>query len=321
MNANAIRVLFRYNQWAYDRLWESARTLDNDQFTRDTGYSVGSVRDHLIHLASVDARWWARVRGNPVPKHLDPFEYGTLDAAATAWDVVYRDIEHALDNLTDDHVTTDISYTARGGDHTDPAWKILLHMLNHGTDHRAQVLYALHKLGAPTFEQDFIYYLRDEQPPRQKVKVQVGVMKALFEYDSYATARIISESLAGLSESQLDHDFGYSHGSIRRQVEHLLKSSHYWLARAFQKQISNDAAAMLGAGSRLMNELNDADLLDPIDYVTGGGLYTANIRWEMLWHLINHGTDHRAQLLAFLHGIGAETLEQDYIIYVWDYEL
>jgi uncharacterized damage-inducible protein DinB len=36
---------------------------------------------------------------------------------------------------------------------------VLLHVANHGTDHRAQLLRALHDFGAPTFDQDLILYL------------------------------------------------------------------------------------------------------------------------------------------------------------------
>ena len=39
-----------------------------------------------------------------------------------------------------------------------PAWQVLLHIVNHGTDHRSQVLRALTDLGAPAFDQDFIIH-------------------------------------------------------------------------------------------------------------------------------------------------------------------
>ena len=39
-----------------------------------------------------------------------------------------------------------------------PAWQVLVHLVNHGTDHRAQMLRILHDLGAPTFDQDFVLY-------------------------------------------------------------------------------------------------------------------------------------------------------------------
>jgi uncharacterized damage-inducible protein DinB len=38
-------------------------------------------------------------------------------------------------------------------------WQVLMQLVNHGTDHRATILQALHALEAPTFEQDFILWL------------------------------------------------------------------------------------------------------------------------------------------------------------------
>ncbi|MCE7948301.1 MAG: hypothetical protein DYG88_12830 [Chloroflexi bacterium CFX4] len=36
----------------------------------------------------------------------------------------------------------------------------------------------------------------------------------------------------------------------------------------------------------------------------------------MLLHLFNHGTDHRAQTLAMLHTLGAETVDQNRIAFL-----
>jgi uncharacterized damage-inducible protein DinB len=42
------------------------------------------------------------------------------------------------------------------------------------------------------------------------------------------------------------------------------------------------------------------------------------IVWQVLLHVANHGTDHRAQILRSLNDIGLETPPQDYIFYVYD---
>ena len=41
------------------------------------------------------------------------------------------------------------------------------------------------------------------------------------------------------------------------------------------------------------------------------------IVWQVLLHVANHATDHRAQLLRVLHDLGVETTYQDYIFYVY----
>lgn len=40
--------------------------------------------------------------------------------------------------------------------------------------------------------------------------------------------------------------------------------------------------------------------------------------WQVLLHVVNHGTDHRAQLLRLLNDLGVKTTSQDYIFYVYE---
>ena len=42
------------------------------------------------------------------------------------------------------------------------------------------------------------------------------------------------------------------------------------------------------------------------------------ILWQVLLHVVNHGTDHRAQILRLLNDLGVKTESQDYIFYVYD---
>jgi uncharacterized damage-inducible protein DinB len=43
--------------------------------------------------------------------------------------------------------------------------------------------------------------------------------------------------------------------------------------------------------------------------------------WQVLIHVVNHGTDHRAQILRILHDFGLKTTSQDFIFYVYDRSL
>jgi uncharacterized damage-inducible protein DinB len=44
-----------------------------------------------------------------------------------------------------------------------PQWQILLHLVNHGTDHRATVLQQLNELGVKTFPQDLVMWLWERE--------------------------------------------------------------------------------------------------------------------------------------------------------------
>jgi uncharacterized damage-inducible protein DinB len=45
------------------------------------------------------------------------------------------------------------------------------------------------------------------------------------------------------------------------------------------------------------------------------------LTWQVLLHVANHATDHRAQILRALHELGVKTIYQDYIFYVYEHLL
>jgi uncharacterized damage-inducible protein DinB len=45
------------------------------------------------------------------------------------------------------------------------------------------------------------------------------------------------------------------------------------------------------------------------------------ILWQVLVHIVNHGTDHRAQLLRLLNDLGVNTESQDYVFYAYEHPL
>jgi uncharacterized damage-inducible protein DinB len=166
MDIDQIRDLYDYHYALHRKLWGCIDYLTDEQFTQPIPYSIGAVRNHMIHLASVDQRWIARVAGTPLPDRLSYDDYPTQAAARARWDEVeVRVLDVVMNQITDADlarvieypihraVTPDRTFTA-----TSAVWQILVHIVNHGTDHRAQVLRLLHDFGAPTLEQDMMIY-------------------------------------------------------------------------------------------------------------------------------------------------------------------
>ncbi len=42
-------------------------------------------------------------------------------------------------------------------------WQAMMQVINHSTDHRAQTLAGLHRLGAPTVAQDYVYFVVEQK--------------------------------------------------------------------------------------------------------------------------------------------------------------
>ena len=45
------------------------------------------------------------------------------------------------------------------------------------------------------------------------------------------------------------------------------------------------------------------------------------VLWQVLIHVVNHATDHRAQVLRVLNDLGLKTTYQDYIFYAYGHSL
>ena len=161
MMQTMIRVLFGYNQWAYERVWTCLLTLDEAQFTQPFDYSIGSVRNQIVHVMSVDNRWLHRVADQPVPAHFRPEDFASPAAVRAQWEPLAAAQRAIVDGLSAAQLSERIGYDMPkyGGLKQTARWEILAHVVNHGTDHRAQILSLLGQMGAPTVEQDLIYYV------------------------------------------------------------------------------------------------------------------------------------------------------------------
>ena len=161
MNAAYFRTLYTYNRWAHERVWNCIMQLDDEQFTRELGYSFGSVRNQVVHVMNGDRRWLARIRGEAPPDFLAFEAYPTRAAARERWTIIEDEVFAYVEKLDDAALLQemDFDFPQRGGVKRNAVWQVLTQIINHGTDHRAQILGMLHQLGAPTVEQDFIHYL------------------------------------------------------------------------------------------------------------------------------------------------------------------
>ena len=150
-----VQTLFDYHYGLYDRVWDSIMTLSDAQFVQAIDYSHGSVRDQMVHVATTDISWLKGLQGDPAAREftLAPADYPTRDSARVLWDETAQQVKAFVAGL--DEAALETQPPGMGG----PMWQVLAHVVNHGTDHRAQILRALHDLGAPTFAQDMVLYL------------------------------------------------------------------------------------------------------------------------------------------------------------------
>ena len=160
MNANAFRHFYNYHFAENRKIWDSyIAPLSYGQFTQDVSYSHGSVRDQTVHLMNVDEAWFSGLRGIEDLESYHPAAFDDREIIRAHWDGVEQNMRDFLEKLQDEMLFQ--KPFADGEDKDLILWQVLLHVANHGTDHRAQLLRLLNDLGVKTTSQDYIFYVYD----------------------------------------------------------------------------------------------------------------------------------------------------------------
>ncbi|MBZ0294232.1 MAG: DinB family protein [Anaerolineae bacterium] len=160
MNADALRHFYDYHFTENRKIWNDyILPLSQEQFTQTVNYSHGSVPNQIVHLMSVDDTWFSPLRGVDIPEPLDPAAFDDRKAIRAYWDRVEQHMRDYLAGLQD--AMLDEKPFTEEEDQDLILWQVLLHVVNHGTDHRAQILRLLNDLGVKTGPQDYIFYVYD----------------------------------------------------------------------------------------------------------------------------------------------------------------
>jgi uncharacterized damage-inducible protein DinB len=143
-------------------------------------------------------------------------------------------------------------------------------------------------------------------------------IRMLIEYNYWARDRMLA-SAEQLSPEQLSRNLGSSFGSVLGTLLHMQSAEWVWYhrwhgesptTRADQTHLRTvdavrDAWAPLERDVRAFVEgLGSAGLARVIDYRTLDGQPGSSAYWQMIVHVVNHGSYHRGQVATMLRQLG-----------------
>ena len=103
MNADAFRHFYDYHFAENRKIWDTYITpLSQEQFLQPSTYSVGSVRNQIVHLMTVDNNWFSELRGIEYSKWLNFDDLNDRSSIRAQWDIVEQNIRAYLASLRDD---------------------------------------------------------------------------------------------------------------------------------------------------------------------------------------------------------------------------
>jgi uncharacterized damage-inducible protein DinB len=160
VSVDTLRLQLDYSAWASQRLLDAAAKLSPEELTRDFKTADKCVLDTLAHVYAVDRIWLARVLSEPRATFIDP-EDRDLTLLQTEWPALQQRWKLWLRDFSDADVERKILYhDTRGNPYVQPAWQIILHLVNHGTHHRGQISGFLRAMGHTPPPLDMIAYYR-----------------------------------------------------------------------------------------------------------------------------------------------------------------
>ena len=132
--------LFAYATWADRIMLSAARTVPENEYYRDRGFSAGSIHKLLVHQMSSQRVWLSRWQGNPPTRMQDETDHPTRELLVDRWPALHRELLNFVAAQTPQSLAT-VLHTRRtnGEPFSLPLGDMLLHVADHCTYHRGQL--------------------------------------------------------------------------------------------------------------------------------------------------------------------------------------
>ena len=160
MNKQDIALLYKYNQWANARILTAAASVTQEQYLAPAPFPHGGLRGTLVHALSAEWIWRTRWEGSSPTSLLKAEDFPTFEALRTRWLDEEKQLMDFINAVTDERLnhTFDYKNTSRKP-LTKVLWQAMAHLVNHGTQHRAEAAAILTDLGHSPGDLDLIYFL------------------------------------------------------------------------------------------------------------------------------------------------------------------
>jgi uncharacterized damage-inducible protein DinB len=162
MKTEDLMTLYDYNYWATETLLNKTHHISRGQFAANTGFCFGGIRGTLVHILSAEWIWRMRCQEGVSPdKMIEESSVPDLASLQTRMSEEKTEMRGYVESLSEDDLNQVIAYkNTKGVDLQNTLWHILVHVVNHGTQHRSEIAEMLTRYERSPGDIDFIIYLR-----------------------------------------------------------------------------------------------------------------------------------------------------------------
>lgn len=163
MNTKDIQLLYKYNSWANTRILNTASKVTQEQFTAPSSHPHNDLRHTLTHTLFAEWLWRNRWMGQSQPVPFLSEDFLNFTALKARWVEEDKALDEFVASLTDEKLNSTFQYkTIKGIAYENILWQVMVHVVNHGTQHRSEAAAILTELGHSPGDIDLIFFLREQ---------------------------------------------------------------------------------------------------------------------------------------------------------------
>jgi uncharacterized damage-inducible protein DinB len=160
MQIQDVSLLYDYNYWANGRILGAAARVSPEQFLAPARFSFGSLRATLVHTLDTEYGWRMLCQHTTLTPDMAEADFPTLDVLEQRWHEEEAAMRAYLASLQDDGLANVVRYTTDRGEQRERVlWHCLVHVVNHGTQHRSEAAAMLTEYGESPGDLDFTLFL------------------------------------------------------------------------------------------------------------------------------------------------------------------
>ena len=159
MQADDLRWLFAYDRWATRRLLAVLDGVDPAAWARTNVVDERGLGGIMVHHLGASQRWriGLQSQGEEEGPRPEREPQPTIDDLKQRWEAEWQAVDAWLPTLTDGF----LAYTDDGV----PIWQMLVHVINHGTQHRSEAAALLTAEGRSPGDLDMIFFSEELADP------------------------------------------------------------------------------------------------------------------------------------------------------------
>jgi uncharacterized damage-inducible protein DinB len=147
MTKTYLLELADYNIWANDKLTNWLTQISSEQFEQPLVGSFKNIHETTLHIVAAEQIWHERLQNN-VSEWLGFTFEGDKALMLEIWKRTSNDLKQYIHDLPEENFTEKFAFSTRDGTpYFMERYKALVHVFNHSTFHRGQLITLLRQVG------------------------------------------------------------------------------------------------------------------------------------------------------------------------------